>query len=125
MIVGCNMLEANNEMDRIVEHLVRGRPRLEIKGAKGAVPAASGVELGVDVIDSLRFLIHQSEIRIASTLNSIICRSWETTAKFRNSIQSLVDQILKMATNFINARYPASNAVWGINSFDYFVENAG
>lgn len=81
------MLEANNEMNRVIAHFVGREFRFEIKCAERAISTSYRVKFRIETEDALARKIDNPQVGIARSLNLAVGRSWKIAAQARSRIE--------------------------------------
>jgi hypothetical protein len=81
------VLEADNEMTRVVAHFVDREFRFEMKCAERAITTSHRVKFRIDIEDALAGKIDNPQVGIARSLNLAVGRSWKIAAQARSRIE--------------------------------------
>ena len=81
------VLEADNEMDRVVAHFVGRELRFEIKCAERVISTSYRVKFRIEIEDALARKVDDPQVGIARTLNLAVGRSWKIAAQARSRIE--------------------------------------
>src|SRR5438874_1870594 len=81
------MLEPDDEMHRVITHLVRCHLRLEIKSAEGAFTATSCIQLRVEIEDALACKIDNPQVGITRALHVTLRGPRKIAAQTRSRVE--------------------------------------
>ena len=117
------MLDADDEMPRVVVHLVGLALRLEIKGPQRAGLAALREELWVEVENAARRLVHQPQVGIAGAQMFARHRQRHRALQARHGVQLFVNGVLEFAAHFVHPFRAARLAVGCVHRREHGLEH--
>src|SRR5256885_5967660 len=117
------MLEADQEVDRVVAHLVGRDLRLEIERAETAVAAAGCVQLRIEVEDAVSRRFDEPQVGIPGALDVAFCSARKIATESWRAVEQFAKKIFEVTAGFIDSSKALDRTVRHVHAPHYFIQD--